>query len=60
MVSNHAEQSPFLSFLRSLEILTFHLGHSSEERNLEVPLGTTFENVQNKFSQTGLDLCTNL
>jgi len=39
---------------------TFELPDSSEERNLEVPLGTTFENVQNKFSRTGLDLCTDL
>ncbi len=30
---------------------------SSEEHNLEVPLGTAFENAQNKFSHTGLDRC---
>ncbi len=33
---------------------------SSEAPNLEVPLGTTFENVQNKFSQPGRDRCTAL
>jgi len=42
------------------QMLVSILERSSEERNLEVPLDTAFENVQNKFSHTGLDLCTDL